>query len=82
MQVNWILKAEDSFINQAAISLLKERRTKLRNIIPGIKHTVKKQQAIKKEKRINYLIGRMIFFKEDYSTARKKLEEQIKCGSI
>jgi hypothetical protein len=78
----WVVKLGHDDARIIAIEILKEHRSRLRKHIPAIKHTVKKNQAIKKERRIDYVIGRMVFFKEDISTAVKRLEQEVKQGAI
>lgn len=68
--------------NEPAINALKEHRSHLRAIIPAIKHTVRQKQAKKKERRLDYLIGRMVFFNEDFGTARHKTAAKIKRKEI
>jgi hypothetical protein len=80
--LNWFLEFDEAEVRQMAIDILKEERTRLRAAIPGIKHTVRQKQAIKKEKRIDYVIGRMVFFKEDFSTARQRMEQEVKNGEL
>jgi hypothetical protein len=62
---------------RVAKDALREERDRLRNHIPSIKHTNAKRQAIKKEKRLDYALGRMIFFGEDYITAINKTKKAV-----
>lgn len=64
------------------ITALKQQRSQLRKYIPRIRHTVSKRQAIKKEKQINYMIGRMVFFDEDIKTAAAITKQQLKTGGF
>jgi hypothetical protein len=80
--LKWILELDDEAARQITIDMLKEHRSRLRAIIPSIKHTVRQQQARKKERRIDYVIGRMIFFNEDLSAAAKRLREEVAKGEL
>jgi hypothetical protein len=80
--LEWFIKIDDKEINEMAIDLLKDHRSRLRKHIPHIKHTVRQRQAVKKERRIDYMIGRMIFFKEDIRTAGQRMQEEIAKGEL
>jgi hypothetical protein len=80
--LEWLVKFEQEELDAIAVDLLKDHRSRLRKHIPHIKHTVRQQQAIKKERRIDYMIGRMIFFKEDIKTAGQRMQEEIAKGEL
>lgn len=54
------------------LEVLKKERSRILTVIPLTKQTVRKKRLIKKFQIIDYTIGRMIFFREDFETAGRK----------
>lgn len=80
--IDYLISMDEKEVRRLAVEMLKEHRTRLRNIIPSIKSDKRKHQAKKKERLIDYTIGRIIFFEEDISTAAKKAKAARKAGEI
>jgi hypothetical protein len=79
-------------VNRLCMVAMKKYRTTLRKMIPYIKKTTAKKKAIKKERMLDYTIGRMVFFNENFDEAAMKakfknmsvslLKESLKVSSI
>lgn len=69
-------------MQRLSLEALKEQRDLLRSAVKMTKHTVKLKQATKKLKLVDYAIGRMVFFKEDFKTAINKAKAAQKEGNI
>ena len=65
-----------------AVVLLRDHRNNLQNNLNVIKQPHQRKKAIKSIKFCDYVLGRMIFFKEDHRTAWHKAEIKRILGEI
>lgn len=72
----------EEFIREQAIALLKDQRDRLRKRIPQIKKTTARLAAKKKMLRLDYCVGRMIFFNESLTDAAARTRLEVKHGRL
>lgn len=65
-----------------AVNLLRDHRNNLQNNLNVIKQPHQRKKAVQSIKFCDYVLGRMVFFKEDHRTAWHKAEIKRIMGEI